>query len=156
MSAWVCRGSSSLFFSSLDGQVFATTRVTVIPPACWQLVAEHNAVPWAPIKETQSFQNDVSEVLLSYVLRERENERYQCPPRGDWCLKKSYEKEARHCRVLCKHLILGLVFSVSFRPCWSRAQLRQLNGPLSIPSPLRSEARQNSVWCRRHGLFKAI
>ena len=25
---------------------------------------------------------------------------------------------------------------VSFRPCWSRAQLRQLNGPLSIPSTL--------------------
>lgn len=41
------------------------------------------------------------------------------------------------------HLILGSEFRVSFRPCWSGAQLRQLNGPLSIPSTVLLEAHQN-------------
>lgn len=45
-------------------------KVTVIQLASRQLVTAHNTVTWAPIKETQSFQNDVSEVLLR-VARKR-------------------------------------------------------------------------------------
>lgn len=58
--------------------------------------------------------------------------------------------------MLSRHLILGLVFQVSFRPCWFRAQLRQLNGRPSIPSTLQLEAHQNIVWCRLHRLFTVL
>lgn len=58
--------------------------------------------------------------------------------------------------MLSRHLILGLEFQVSFRPCWFRAQLRQLNGRPSIPSTLQLEAHQNIVWCRLHRLFTVL
>lgn len=66
------------------------------------------------------------------------------------------KKKASHRWVRFKHLVLGLVFEVSFRPCWSGAQLRQLNGPRSIPSTLELEAHQNIVWCRLHREFKVV